>query len=247
LGCLLAWTAARAADVAWIDALGGDFQDPLNWSTGAPPGPSDTAIFDLLSLYTVTFSSDAQSAGLRVLDDKVTLDLGGFSYSVLGPDPQLLIGGQPGMGLTGRLSVVNGSLDSTRAEIGPEAGSVGILEVAGPGTTLSLPGPGGQIIIGAVGNGSVEVLNGAHVTVGRFLTVGSAPGGVGTLSVAGPGSTLTVSLGIHGGGLSIGLDGAGSAYVTQRRLDRGADGERANRLGPGFNRFTCGQRPGLAL
>ena len=38
-GCLAALAAARGADIAWTNAAGGDFSNPLNWSPSPIPWP----------------------------------------------------------------------------------------------------------------------------------------------------------------------------------------------------------------
>src|SRR5262245_60516376 len=47
-------TNAHATDIQWIDATGGDFNDPSNWSPAQVPGAKDRAIVTLAGTYTVT-------------------------------------------------------------------------------------------------------------------------------------------------------------------------------------------------
>lgn len=84
VACLAALAAARAADIAWTNAAGGDFSNPLNWSPNQVPGPIDRAVFDIETPepYTVTWSVFVTNDDVRVVQGKLTWDLCGNSYQV---------------------------------------------------------------------------------------------------------------------------------------------------------------------
>ena len=223
LGFAVAFCAvpAVADDVWWDDPLGGDFSDPSNWSTGAVPGVGDTVFFDLTSIYTVSFTGDATNAGAHVLNDKVTLDLGGFTYMLFGSDPQLFVGGDPGTGVAARLTLLNGTLDMEGVEIAPNQGEVGTVEV-GPGASWILSPGSGEAFVGKNGTGTVEILNGGSLEIEDWMILGYEPGSMGTLSVVGPGSAVTVtsSLGfLMVGGMGVGelfINGGGSVLMPNQ-------------------------------
>ena len=107
--------AARGADRFWIDSGGGSFQDPGNWNLGVP-GASDSANFNLATLgYTVTFAANVTTDELRVINDQVVLDLGGFVYEVTG---------QASVGLDGSANVF--LEDGTLRQFGVGSGSMTI-------------------------------------------------------------------------------------------------------------------------
>lgn len=111
-----------ADDAVWLNPGGGLFSDQLNWSTGAAPGAGDVVHFGLAGLYTVTFSADVTNSGASVLNDRVTFDLGGFTYTLDGFAPELVVGGDPATGLAARLTVINGTLLTRQAELAPLPG-----------------------------------------------------------------------------------------------------------------------------
>jgi len=112
---LVGASAARGADRFWIDSGGGSFQDPGNWNLGVP-GPSDSANFNLATLgYTVTFAANVTTDELRVINDEVVLDLGGFVYEVTG---------QASVGLDGGANVF--LEDGTLRQFGVGSGSMTI-------------------------------------------------------------------------------------------------------------------------
>ncbi len=213
LGLAVMFCAAPAVadDVSWNDPTGGDFSDLSNWSTGLVPGAGDDVFFDLASIYTVSFTGDATNARAHVLNDKVTWDLGGFTYLLDGSAPQLLVGGDPSTGVAARLTLLNGTLDSARVEIAPNPGEVGTVEV-GPGAAWILSPGFGEGYVGKYGTGRVEILNGGLLDIDDWMILGSEPGSIGTLSVVGPGSLVTVNSSL--GFLTVGRKGFGELFIN---------------------------------
>lgn len=200
-------STVTADDAIWINADGGLFSDQLNWAAGMVPGVDDAAYFDLVSLYTVTFTADVTNSFAYILDDRVTFDLGGFTYALENnASPDMVIGGDPATGLAARLTVINGTIETGQVEIAAEPGSVGAVEVAGPGATWNIAV--GSMYIGKSGTGSVDIINGASMIMGGGIRLGFDPGANGSLAVVGPASRF------EGGDMTVGWHGLGSFFIT---------------------------------
>ena len=139
---------------------------------------------------------------------------------------------------TGTLNV-SGSASVTvggNALIGDNPGSIGIGNISGPGTLLSvannlLAGDDGTgtlnvsdsasvnaanlLIVGDEGTGTLDITSGAAVTVGSDAILGDNTGSTGTGTVSGPGTTLDINndLFVGNNGTST-LDLTGGAAVT---------------------------------
>ncbi len=119
----------------------------------------------------------------------------------------------------GTLHVASGgTVTSGTAYISWNAYSTGSVTVDGTGSTWALTGGGtftpSSLHVGYVGNGSLTVSNGGTVT-SPLAAIGSQLGSVGTVTVTGTGSSLTIGNGtIYGGGLTVGDAGNGSLTVA---------------------------------
>ena len=149
---------------------------------------------------------------------------------------ELNIANQPGS--TGRYDFNGGTASFGELFMGTGAGSVATLNV-GPGQTflqngwsevgrnggtgsINVDGAGAQFvangnadfIIGANsgGTGFLNIKNGGSVTVSQWLNVARGAGSTGTITVDGPGSTLTTG-GTFNGELNIGEDGFGTLNI----------------------------------
>jgi hypothetical protein len=72
-----------AAVKNWTNPAGGTFEADVNWSPNGVPGPADNAEFALNAAgYTVTFGAAHTNNVMTVRTDRVSLDLGGFSYTL---------------------------------------------------------------------------------------------------------------------------------------------------------------------
>ncbi|MEE8458732.1 MAG: hypothetical protein V3S08_02600 [Phycisphaerales bacterium] len=202
---LLVSSPVIAGDAMWLNPVGGLFSDQLNWSTGVTPGPDDTVYFDLGNLYTVTFTADATNSFAYVLNDRITFDLGGFTYTLDDSSgTELIVGGDPTTGLAARLTVINGMLESPGVLLAPDPEMVAAVEVAGAGATWLAS----QIFIGMSGTASVDVFGGASMIVNGNGWLGYDAGAIGSLAVVGPGSTFS------SGFVMVGRDGIGSVFIT---------------------------------
>ncbi len=221
LTALAVGTPSAVADERfWINPQGGMYHDPANWDAGGIPGSSSTAVFNLFSLYAVVFGQDADVFALRVVNDKVIFDMDGSTLRAIGESPpQITVGSEPDSGFSGRLSVLQGVLISVEASIAPQPGSIGAVEIAGQGAEWLLPGPFGRLFVGDFGDGTLEILGDASVSVGELARIGVEAGARGSLIIAGPGSTFTINqggnifmVGHHGHGELFILDG-GKAFT----------------------------------
>ena len=145
---------AQAADFSWANPVSGDFSDPTNWSpAGGPPGPNDTAVFNLGSSgYTVTSSLQDTLQQLRVNNDTVTLqDTLGFPLIVTGTTlPAISFGNNSG-------DVANVTLDrplqGVNDAIGYATGSQATLTLGSGVTSLNDT----NLYIGYAGQGAVNL------------------------------------------------------------------------------------------
>src|SRR6185295_10175879 len=57
---------APGGSIFWANASGGNWSNPANWSGGAVPGPTETAVISLPGTYTVTLDQGDTVGGLQV-------------------------------------------------------------------------------------------------------------------------------------------------------------------------------------
>ena len=214
--------AARADDRFWIDPGGGSFYSVTNWQNGAIPLSGDVAHFGVhdnsshfLTIYTVSFTGDANNFALQIEDDFVTFDLNGHTYKATAsvqPSP-ILIGNQPGQG--GGLVITDGtvSLTSTSSltevDIGAAANASGNLTVSTDG---QLNAPSAHMLVGDNGTGFLTVNNGGQITTADTV-IGFEAQSPGTLTVTGAGSTLT-----NTGDLRVGHFSPGTMTISNGAL-----------------------------
>lgn len=109
---------------------------------------------------------------------------------------------------TGTLNVFNGG-KVTNADlgiVGNAAGSNGTVTVNGAGSTWT---NSQDLVIGALGTGTLNVQNGGVATANSGVVLGNFGGGSGFLTVDGSGSKLT-----NGSGLDVGRNGNGQMTVS---------------------------------
>ena len=173
---------------SWSNNAGGSFHTAANWSPLGAPTLTQTALFEAGTLYTVTFSNNVGNRLLRVDDLDLTLDLGGFLYSLTGAS----IG--ENAGVPGRLTLGNGTVlvslafPALKVRIGVGPGATGDLIISGNALFQS----SNVILVGDGGSGLIAVDPGGRLTTAAVL-LGDDPGADGTITVSGPGSTWTAS------------------------------------------------------
>ena len=121
----------------WVNAAGGAFDDPANWSRGAVPGTGDTAVVQLAGTYTIDISAaasigillvggDSARPVLRITSDTLTVaDSANFA---LGARLELVAGGLAG---PGRIVVAD-----TLRWLGGEMRGPGLTVIQSTGTAL---------------------------------------------------------------------------------------------------------------
>jgi T5SS/PEP-CTERM-associated repeat protein/autotransporter-associated beta strand protein len=96
----------------------------------------------------------------------------------------------------GALSISGGITLAKSVNLAPLIGEAGALRVQGAHNALEI----GSLAVGAAGNGSVSITDGANVEINvnqNWITLGQANGGRGTITVNGQGSSLGGGLDVH--------------------------------------------------
>jgi T5SS/PEP-CTERM-associated repeat protein len=233
LSLLTAAASASATEIRWRLPNGGTFNSTGSWFGAFVPTSGDVAVFGLTPApnpfppvpesYTVQFTADRLTQGLRVEDDLVTYDLNGHTHSF---DPllsQLAIGTVNGV--SGRLAITDGLVDNSGpVSLGLNGGtgrlmihSLGRLESVSQalvgftsGGTVDVMNTGswdhdGEITVGALGGGALNISSGGHVVSNSGVVGLSA---VGAATVTGADSQWGV------GSLSVGRDATGTLDIT---------------------------------
>ena len=108
---------------------------------------------------------------------------------------------------TGTLTIQNGGTVNSAGggSIGLSVGSTGTVTVTGPGSIWN-NSPGGGLNIGSFGTGTLTITNGGMVINNTAFTanIGNGAGSLGTVRVAGAGSTWSNSSGVNIGNLGTG-------------------------------------------
>ena len=169
--------AAPTAAQTWTGATSNDWTIGTNWSTGVVPA-GGTVVINTTS------------------PNPTVLGVGGPTISTSG---QLIVGNTTGS--VANLTIQNGSTltstSGTPSEIGSDPASNGTVTVTGAGSRWITSGT--QIRLGAGGNGTLNIQNGAAVTAPTTVNLGTV-GGTGTLNINGGGTLETNSLTRAGGG-----------------------------------------------
>jgi T5SS/PEP-CTERM-associated repeat protein len=175
------------AQTSWTGATSTDWFTGTNWNTGVVPTAADLVI-----LNTITPNPTSVSGGAAVAN--------------------ILFVAQTG---TGALTIVNGTMNITGADIGEGVGSQGTAMVTGVGSTWT---NSNLLSVGTNGTGTLTIENGGAVSnVNGF--VGFATGSQGAVTVTGAGSTWTNS-----GFLSVGNGGTGTLTLASGGVVSSANG-----------------------
>lgn len=108
----------------------------------------------------------------------------------------------------GSLNLGDGATATTSdvVSVGDQAGSFGAVSLTGQGTKLTA---GSTMYVGALGDGSLSMGNGAAASIAGDVSIGDQAGGQGTATLAGQGTTLTSD-----GQLYVGASGTGALTVS---------------------------------
>ncbi len=173
-------------DFQWIDPAGGGFNEADNWSDNLVPLASDSALFNLASLpgYTVQFPTNVSTDSAIVKNDRVTFELGGFTYNLarLHATDSVVVGLGPLD--TGHLTVTNGTLSGVSGRIAADAAASGTMVVTSTGRLTFTE----DLTLG-VGTATLDVDSGGVVRVGTTLA------GNATSTISLQGGTVTVGTG----------------------------------------------------
>jgi len=178
---------AYAVDDNWINRSGGWFGLGSNWSSGAVPGSGDTAVFSLgAPTYNVTFDTNYTNAELRIRNDAVSLDLRGFTYDISSGHANVTVGQSAGE--VGKLTVSGGVLSDTSGYVAYDADSCGTVVVSAGAKWQNSE----SLTVGVSGAGSLNI-EGGSVSCVNGCVIGANPGATGTVTVDGPGATLSIT------------------------------------------------------
>jgi T5SS/PEP-CTERM-associated repeat protein len=196
-----AGSAARA-DSNWTNTSGGLWNTNTNWNPMVVPTGASGAIFDLANTYTVTFDISPSISLFEVDAGTVTFALGGRTLTTTAAFGSI-IGGSPGV--TGRLTVTDGTLSTAGAAIGFASTDTGILTISTGAEWLQ---NSGSFTVGASGNGTLTVNSGGQLSTISAI-VGSSGTAFGAATVTGSGTQW-----LNTGSLTVGSSGTGSLTIS---------------------------------
>jgi hypothetical protein len=142
--------------VQWINPLGGDWNNPSNWSTGVLPGPNDDVLIDVPGGVTIThLNGDAQA------------------HSLLSTNPFAMYGGTftvtNGIQVNNAFTFVNGVLNNGGTLMVPDGAVLQLVNGALQGGTLATSGTGlittifgngfGTQLVNVTNNGQLDVVD----------------------------------------------------------------------------------------
>ena len=177
---------AQAADFSWANPVSGDFSDPTSWNPAGPPGPSDTAIFNLGSAgYGVLSSLQDTLQQLQVNNDTVTfIDTLSFPLIVTGTTlPAISFGNNSG-------DVANVTLDRSlqgvNDAVGYAAGSQATVKLGFGNTSWSDT----NLYVGYAGQGSVNLSIFSTLSSSNSAVLGYQTGSQGTVTLNNAGAGM---------------------------------------------------------
>ncbi len=224
-------TPSLAAEIRWRNPSGGTFSSAGSWFGSVVPGSADIARFGLTvqsfpppipATYTVNFTNDPTTGGLRIEDDFVTFNLNGHSYGLVFTSEAAQIGNISGA--EGGLTITNGLVEGFTS-------MPMILGLSGGGGTLNINSLGRlRSHLGTVGHdsGGAATISGvgSEWEMALDLTVGAFAGGMGTLNVLSGGrvQSQAAQIGRFGIGAAT-VSGAGSELFATGELTTGFGNE----------------------
>jgi len=176
--------AMTTGQILWLNASGGNWSVGTNWSTGAPPGITDTAVIVLTGTYTVTLDVSTQIAAL-VVGSNVTLSQAATTLTLdgdgaIGPTASYALSGGTLQG-AGLLSIA-GTMDWTG---GAMRGSPAVTYVENSGT-LAIGGAAVKTLTRDVQNTGSVVWTGAGSVTATDHTFTNEIGATFTVDADGP-------------------------------------------------------------
>ncbi|GLR92058.1 autotransporter outer membrane beta-barrel domain-containing protein [Bradyrhizobium iriomotense] len=187
-----------AANPIWTGAASSDWFTAGNWNAPAVPNATDTVTIDQTSTNPTVISGGAAHA---------------LSTYV-------------GAAGTGQLTISNGAtLTDTTAAIGFQAGSTGTVTVTGAGSAWT---NNGDLSIGRLGSGTLQVLSGGSVSAANAYVGDLASSANGSLTVSGTGSLFTTS-----STLIVGNNGTGSLTIANGGQVTSGGGAAVGNIGTG--------------
>lgn len=223
-------SSAVGETFTWNNAGGGSFETPGNWDPATPlgpPGPSDTAVFNLDETYIVTFAGDVDTGNLDIFNGVITFDIGaGNSYDLsqnVGSNLTFTLGGGDGA----ELHLISGTMIGRNTSIGQSSSHHGLFVITGP-TAVFNP-TFNNLFVGRNGTGELRVENGGTLNgSGTLRIAGDSSGAEGTVLVSGANSSLalaTIFVGQQGTGtLTIQAQGEVSNTTTRIGMTSTAQG-----------------------
>jgi T5SS/PEP-CTERM-associated repeat protein len=178
LACVLASASLPAyAQTSWTGATSTDWFTGGNWNTGVVPTAADLVVLD-----TITPNPTVVTGGVAAVAN-------------------ILFVAQTA---TGALTITNGTMNITGADIGEGVGSQGTATVTGVGSTWT---NSNLLSVGTNGTGTLTIANGGVVSNADGF-VGFASGSQGAVTVTGAGSAWASS-----GTLFVGRGGTGTLSI----------------------------------
>jgi fibronectin-binding autotransporter adhesin len=205
---LLLADVARAVNLDWINAAGGAAGVAGNWNPAQVPAAADWLSFALNSLYTVTFGAAVPASDhLSVEDGTVT-----FRFPTAHTNATVL--GVAQNGIDAEAVIESGSLTLQRnLYVAATAGHTGTLSITGAGTAVTATSATGVTSVGEQGTGTLNVLDGAVLTLANAPEFGDRAGGLGALVVGGVSGTTRAQLIVNNSPtdpMELGSNGVGS-------------------------------------
>jgi T5SS/PEP-CTERM-associated repeat protein len=214
---------AAATTLSWKAAVSGSAGTAANWNPAQVPTSADTAAFNVAGAYTVTWNGVPTTLSQAYRQGTVTWTSNG-AHTI---GTSLRVAALAGENAT--LSVAVGAITATSAfSVGGAAGSTGVLNVTGPAASITTPNTS-DIIVGALGTGSLNLTNGGQVSVANFSQFGSGASGTGNLLVSGISATAVRSRFSSGFPAPAALSFGGSGHATAT-IDNGGIVEATNRV-----------------
>ncbi|MDZ4198780.1 MAG: PEP-CTERM sorting domain-containing protein [Kiritimatiellia bacterium] len=202
MGIVMAMAAgAVAQDINWVESAGGDWHTPAHWSPETVPGAQHTAIFNLSSNYTVTFTNDVTVNQIRAPGGtmNVTFDLMGYQLQATNQANDVeglryAVASPADVNLTFQSSTPGAVLDIGKIRGANSAGRTGNVTFTGSNLTVNLVASAGDHVFSTSGDATAIMSGGVAVNAIRPITLGAGSQSVnpyGLLLITDPGTRVT--------------------------------------------------------